>query len=199
MLYVNADVPTGLGTIVGSTIIGKFLNSSYASVEEQYRVDHKMFPDENLSKKSIPIDFPIEHARLAHVPWITLLFTISTSLYGLSFSSTVLLQRPGWVAVPLVLQFLVAATSNAIFAISQTLVSDLCPGKGASSTAISNLVRCSIGAAGVAVLDTMIGRMGVVSVFVGLGLLTVAVYPLSVAQWYWAMEWRAERAGREKL
>ena len=81
---------------------------------------------------------------------------MSTGIYGFTLSSTTLTSRPGWIAVPLLLQFLIAATSNALFAINQTLLSDLCPGKGASSTAINNLVRCGLSAVGVAFIEQMI-------------------------------------------
>ncbi|KAF1969707.1 major facilitator superfamily transporter [Bimuria novae-zelandiae CBS 107.79] len=189
-----AFIPNGVGTIIGSTVIGKLLNTSYAQVEEAYRIEHDIPSKEKLSKYSIPIDFPIEKARLKHIPWITAVFITSTMAYGFSVGSTSLTNLPGWIAVPLTFQFLIAATSNAVFAISQTLVSDLCPGKGASSTAINNLVRCSMGAVGVAVLDKMITAIGAAPTFAGLGFITIAVYPLSVVQWYWAMSWRARSA-----
>ncbi|KAH3981305.1 hypothetical protein HBI56_054380 [Parastagonospora nodorum] len=188
-----AFIPNGFGTIVGSTVVGKLLNSSYAQVEGAYRIEHDMPSKEKLCKYSVPVDFPIEKARLKHVPWITALFVTSTMAYGISIGYTSLTNLPGWIAIPLIFQFLIAATSNAVFAISQTLVSDLCSGKGASSTAINNLVRCSMGAVGVAVVDRMITTMGAAPTFVGLGLFTIAAYPLSAVQWYWAMSWRAER------
>ena len=78
-------------------------------------------------------------------------------------------------------------------ATNQTLVSDLCPGKGASSTAINNLFRCSMSAVGVALIDTMISAMGVAPAFVGLRLVTIILSPLCIIQWYWAMSWHIEK------
>jgi hypothetical protein len=47
-----------------------------------------------------------------------------------------------------------------------------------------------MGAVGVALIDTMIGAMGVGPAFVSLGLVSIIVSPLCVFQWYWAMSWR---------
>lgn len=183
----------GLGTIFGSMVIGILMDRSFKQAEADYRSQHDPSSFLGAKENSLPANFPIERARLKHIPWITTLFVVSTAAYGFSLNSRSLAERPGWIAVPLILQFFIAATSNAVFAINQTLVSDLCPGKGASSTAINNLFRCSVGAVGVAFIDTMISAMGVGPAFAGLGLVTIIVSPLCVIQWYWAMSWRAGR------
>lgn len=100
---------------------------------------------------------------------------------------------PAWIAIPLLLQFLIAATSNAVFAINTTLVSDLCPGKGASSTAINNLVRCSMAAVGVGVVDPMLAVMGPAWTFVALALLVLVMSALHTTVWFFGMQWRQER------
>lgn len=186
-------LPNGLGTIVGSTVIGNLMNKSYIEMELKYKETHNLPADYKLPKKAIPADFPIEHARLRHTKWITIIFVLSVCLYGFSLALPNLVSRPGWIAVPLTIQFFIAATSNAVFAVNQTMVSDLCPGKGASSTAINNLVRCSMGAVGVAFIEKMIMAMGVGTAFLGLGLATIGVVPLAVVQWYWGPKWRRER------
>lgn len=188
----------GLGTIVGSTIIGNLLNQDYRVAETAYKILNGLPDSYTLSKKMMPADFPIEHARLGRTKWITALFVISTSVYGFSLSFPSITSRSGWIAVPLILQFFIAATSNAVFAINQTMVSDLCPGKGASSTAINNLVRCSMGAVGVAIIERLIAGMGAGGTFLCLGLVTVAVVPLLVVQWYWGPSWRRERTERKE-
>ncbi|KAF2676917.1 MFS general substrate transporter [Lentithecium fluviatile CBS 122367] len=197
LLLGLAFIPNGLGTIVGSTIIGNLMNKGYVEAETRYKEVNGLPTSYKLPKKAIPADFPIEHARLQHTKWITAIFVSSTCLYGFSLSFPALVSRPGWIVVPLLFQFLIAATSNAIFAVNQTMVSDLCPGKGASSTAINNLVRCSMGALGVAFVEQMIAAMGVAAAFVGLGLVTVGVVPMAVVQWYWGPGWRRERMERK--
>lgn len=174
------------------------MNRSYKQAEDDYYLQHDMPAFQKLSTKGIPADFPIEKARLQHIPWIIALFVTSTAAYGFSLGSPSLTGLPGWIAVPLILQFLIAATSNAVFAINQTLVMDLCPGEGASSTAVNNLLRCSMGAGGVALIDGMITGIGVGPTFAGLGVLTIAVYPLCIVQRYWSIDWRLMRTSSEE-
>ncbi|KAF2994154.1 hypothetical protein E8E13_000278 [Curvularia kusanoi] len=149
-------IPNGLGTIVGSTVIGILMSRSFKKAEADYLAQHDKMGNLASIKTSLPVDFPIEKARLRHIPWVTAMFILSTVAYGFSLSTT----------------------SNAVFAVNQTLVSDLCPGKGASSTAINNLFRCSLGALGVALIDTMIITMGVGPSFAALGFVTVIICPL---------------------
>ncbi|KAH6972475.1 major facilitator superfamily transporter [Ilyonectria sp. MPI-CAGE-AT-0026] len=185
-----AFLPNGFGTIVGSSIAGKYLTKDYLATESAYKTTHKITSP--LSSKSLPVDFPIEHARLRRLPLFTSVFILSTSTYGLSLS-TPLTSLPGWIAVPLTLQFFIAATSNGIFSLNQTLVSDLCPGKGASASAMNNLVRCSLGAVGVAFIEPMLAAVGPGATFLGLGMIIVAVGPLAVVHWFWGAQWRVER------
>jgi len=172
------------------------MTADYKAAEQAYKASHNLPPTHKLPAKNVPTDFPIEHTRLRHLPWIAAIFTISTATYGFTLSFPSLTSRPGWIVVPLILQFLIAATSNAIFALNQTLVSDLCPGKGASSTAINNLVRCGLGAVGVAFAETLIAAAGTGAAFLGLALVTVFCAPLVVVNWYFGMDWRARRAGK---
>lgn len=185
----------GLGTIVGSTIVGKLMTRDFKAAEAAYRAAQDLPTTYKLPAKDIPAAFPIEHARLRQLPWIVGLFALSTAAYGFSLSGdpAVTTSLPGFIALPLALQFLIAATSNAVFALNQTLVTDLCPGKGASSTAVNNLVRCSVGALGVAGVENMLVAFGAASTFLGLALLTVAMVPLAVVNWYWGQKWRGER------
>ncbi|KAJ0329020.1 hypothetical protein COL922a_012968 [Colletotrichum nupharicola] len=186
-------LPNGLGTIVGSTIVGKLMNKDFAAAEAAYKSARNEPSKKKLSSKDVPADFPIERARLQRLPLAVVIFVITTAGYGFSMAYPSITSLGGWIAVPLVLQFFIAATSNAVFALNQTLISDLCPGKGASATAINNLVRCSLGAVGVAFVEQMIALAGVRPTFLGLALITVSVTPLAVIHWNWGQQWRAER------
>lgn len=168
------------------------MNKDFKTTEAQYRTTHNLPADFKMSSKSIPDDFPIERARLRHLPWISSIFVITTSIYGFSFAFPAVVSRKGWIAVPLILQFIIAATSNAVFAINQTLVSDLCPGQGASATAVNNLVRCGLSAVGVAVVELMILSLGPGATFLTMALLVVIVSPLAALNLLWGMRWRGE-------
>ncbi|PTB35136.1 hypothetical protein M441DRAFT_62996 [Trichoderma asperellum CBS 433.97] len=197
LLLGLAFLPNGCGTIVGSAMVGKLMTRDYKAAEVAYKIAHNLPPSHKLPTKNIPADFPIEQTRLRNLPWIASLFSVSTAAYGFSLADPTLTSKPGWIVVPLVLQFLIAAMSNAIFALNQTLVSDLCPGKGASSTAINNLVRCGLGAVGVAFVETMITNLGPAWAFLGLALITVTMTPLAAVNWFWGQRWRAARTERK--
>ncbi|KDN67712.1 putative major facilitator superfamily transporter [Colletotrichum sublineola] len=188
-----AFLPNGIGTIIGSAIAGKLMTRDYLSVEEAYKASYKCDTSKHFTGGDLPADFPIERARLRRLPWISLAFITATAGYGMSLNFSSLTSQRGWIALPLALQFFIAATSNAVFALNQTLVTDLCPGKGASATAINNLVRCGLGAVGVALVEKLIESNGPGATFLGLALITVAVGPLAVAHWYWGQGWRAKR------
>lgn len=173
------------------------MTKDYSKAEVQYRATNNLPDDYKLSPKSIPVDFPIEKARLNHLPWIAGIFVVSTGTYGFLFAFPDVVSLPGWIAVPLIMQFFIAATSNAVFAVNQTLVSDLCPGKGASATAMNNLVRCGLGAVGVAVIEGMVASLGPGVTFLALALLVVMVAPLAAANMLWGMQWRAERVEKK--
>lgn len=169
------------------------MTRDYLATEQAYKTLHNIPETEKLSGKNMPAEFPIEHARLRRLPWIVLIFVASTAAYGVALDFPSVTSRAGWIAVPLILQFFIAAASNAVFALNQTLVTDLCPGKGASATAINNLVRCGLGAVGVAVVENLVASLGPGATFLSLALITIVVGPLSVVHWYWGQEWRAQR------
>ena len=114
---ITNKVALGLGTIVGSAIIGNLMNGDYALAEKHYKLSRGLQEDHPFPKQSLPEDFPIENARLRNLWWVVGLFIVSTSAYGWTLSSPPFTSKPGWIALPLFLQFLIAATSNAIFAV----------------------------------------------------------------------------------
>ncbi|KAI3391392.1 hypothetical protein diail_7447 [Diaporthe ilicicola] len=194
-----AYLPNGIGTIVGSAIVAKLMTRDFRATEDAYKSDNNLPDDYTIPTKAIPAGFPIEHARLRHLWWIVGLFVASITGYGFSMSVPESVSgRPGYIALPLALQFIIAATSNAVFAANQTLVSDLCPGKGASATAMNNLVRCTLGAVGVAVIDPIIEELGSGYAFLTLAFIMVCCTPLAVLTWVFGQRWRGERTATAK-
>lgn len=192
-----AYLPNGIGTIVGSAVVAKLMTRDFRACEEAYKVGNGLPSDYTIPTKAIPAGFPIEHARLRNLWWIVLLFIASITGYGFSLGvPRSVSDRPGYIAVPLALQFIIAATSNAVFASNQTLVSDLCPGKGASATAMNNLVRCTLGAVGVAIIDSMIVKLGPEYAFLTLAIVMTCCAPLAVLTWFFGQRWRGERTSK---
>lgn len=169
------------------------MTKDFLAAEAAYNRVHGLPADHKLPAKKLPVDFPIEHTRLRHLPWIIGIFIFATAAYGVTLDIPALTTLPGWIVVPLALQFLIAAASNAVFALNQTLISDLCPGKGASSTAINNLVRCGLGAVGVGFVELLIEVVGPTAAYLGIALLTVACVPLTIIHRYWGPGWRVKR------
>ncbi|KAF9869855.1 major facilitator superfamily transporter [Colletotrichum karsti] len=196
LLLGVAFLPNGFGTIVGSVLAGKLLTRDYKIIAAEYKATHNIREDEELSPKDIPVDFPLEKVRLQRLPWIVALFTASITGYGFSLAYPTATSRNGWIALPLTMQFLIAASANAIFALNQTIISDLCPGQGASATAINNLVRCGLAALGVAFAEQMINSVGPGTAFLVLSMVVIAISPIQVVNQFLGPKWRAERARR---
>ncbi|KAK7990494.1 chloramphenicol resistance protein [Apiospora arundinis] len=85
---------------------------------------------------------------------------------------------PQHIAVPLILQFLIGFTKQSLFTFLNTLLVDYYPDKSASAQAANNLVRCEMAAAGLAVVDIMIQRLGVGWCFVVFAALPAVTLPL---------------------
>ncbi|KAK2043840.1 major facilitator superfamily transporter [Colletotrichum somersetense] len=196
LLLGVAFIPNGFGTIAGSIVAGKTLTRDYKAAETMYKETHNIPYDEELSPRDIPPDFPLEQARLQRLPWMVFLFVASLAGYGYSLAYPSMTSRPGWIALPLTMQFLIAASANAIFALNQTIISDLSPGQGASATAVNNLVRCGLAALGVAFTEQMLNAVGPGTAFLSLGMAVIAVSPIQVVNQFWGPMWRAQREMR---
>lgn len=82
------------------------MTTDYKAVQQACNAAHDLPQDHELLSKNLPWDFPLERARLRHIPWITAIFTVSVGLYGFSMDGELLpwlTSRPGWIAVPLTL------------------------------------------------------------------------------------------------
>ena len=63
---------------------------------------------------------------------------------------------------------------------------------------MNNLIRCSVGAAGVAVVDIVINSLGAGFTFLLFAGLTGLASPLLAVEWIYGHRWRAERMSRLK-
>jgi hypothetical protein len=168
------------------------MQRDFGASEAKYKADHNLEPSYKLTAKDLPVDFPVERARLYQLPWVVIVFAFSTAAYGFSLTFPAMTSQPAWIILPLVLQFFIAATSNTVSAFNQMLVVDLYPGRPAGATALYNLVRCSSAAGGVAYVELMVASVGVLATFSGLGLFAIACTLLPVINWYWGGKWRVE-------
>lgn len=185
-------LPNGIGCIMGSILAGRQLNKDFRSTAQTYRFENGLPATFSLSKGNLPADFPLEHARLAQLITLVPMFVFATFVYGMSTGEAHL-------ALPLVAQFVIGFSSTGVLNLNNTLTIDLYPGKGASATAVNNLARCIVGAAGVSLTELALKRIGAHVLFTILACTVILSTVLSVAEWRHGMKWRAERTERIRL
>jgi MFS family permease len=186
-----AFLPNGIASMLGSYLTGELSKHDWAVMERRYRVEKGIPPTVVLRKKDL-VDFPFGRTRLRSIWWMLSAFVISTALYGFSLKLNI-------IALPLILQFVVSYTANSIFALNSTLVVDLFPRASASATAVNNLVRCLVGAGGVAVVQVIIDAIGAGPTFAMWSGVTLLVTPLLLLQWRNGTRWAIERNERIAL
>ncbi|KAE8376120.1 major facilitator superfamily domain-containing protein [Aspergillus bertholletiae] len=177
----------GFGCMSGSYTIGYLMDYNHRVTEREYCERHNYPPGTRVNLKTHP-DFPIETARMRNTWWITILFIVCVAVYGVSLRTHL--------AVPIILQYIIAYCSTGIFTINSALVIDLYPGASASATAVNNLMRCLIGAAGVAAAQPMIDALGPVYTFVLLAGITLVLFPLLWVETKYGPGWRLARHRR---
>lgn len=173
----------------GSYTIGYLMDFNHKRTEREYCIEHNLPLDTRITTKT-HLDFPIEYARMRNTWWITALFIVCTAVYGFSLRTNL--------AVPVILQYILAYCATAIFTINSALVIDLYPGASASATAVNNLMRCLIGAAGVAAVQPMIDSLTAQWAFLLLAGITLFMVPLLAVEMRWGAGWRQERTERLK-
>jgi MFS family permease len=186
-------LPNGLGCICGSLSTGWLLDKSFRSVEAQYKAERDISPEDNVDMR----DFPYVKARLRLMPLFSIVLVISLALYGPSFEFNDLRHYFGPnLAAPLILQFLISFSATAIFNINSTVLIDCFPDRPASATALNNLCRCVLGAAGVSVIQPLIGAVKAMVAFFIVTSVVFLFTPLIWVEWKFGERWRREREKR---
>jgi hypothetical protein len=153
------------------------MDFNHKRTEREYCIKHNLPLDTRITTKTHP-DFPIEYARII----------VCTAVYGVSLQTHL--------AVPVILQYILAYCATAIFTINSALVIDLYPGASASATAVNNLMRCLVGAAGVAAIQPIIDALTAQWAFLLLAGITLLMVPLLAVEMRWGAGWRHERTER---
>ena len=170
-------LPSGAGGVVASYSMGKLLDHDYRVTAKRHGLP--------VSKSSDDVtNFPIEQARLRSVFPIMFLSAIATAAYGWG------LHAKTHIAVPLIMQFLTGSTSVAIFSICGSLLTDLNSNRSATIQASYNLVRCVLGGAGVAALQTAIDSIGAGWCFTTYALIGALGVPMLLALKHRGEQWR---------
>jgi stage V sporulation protein SpoVS len=165
------------------------MDYNHKRTEREYCRKHNLPINTRITSKTHP-GFPIEYARMRNTWWITALFIVCVALYGVSLRTHV--------GIPIILQYIIAYCATAIFTINSALIIDLYPGASASATAVNNLMRCEVGAAGVAAVQPIIDALTPTWTFVLLAGITLSMTPLLMIEMRWGAGWRLERLERLK-
>lgn len=173
--------------MAGSYTIGYFMDYNHRLTEREYCLQHGYDISTRVNCKTHP-NFPIERARMRNNWMIIVPFVAATAAFGWSLKTHL--------AVPIILQFITAFCATGIFTVNSALVVDLYPGASASATATNNLMRCSLGAAGVAVAQPIIDALTAQWTFVLLAGITVLMVPLLSIEMKYGASWRLARAER---
>lgn len=185
-------IPNGVGCVIGSSVAGRRLDSDFKAAENSYRYQYGLPHNHTFSRKELPRDFPLEHARLAQLANMVYIFVFGVVVYGFS------LRPHGSLALPLIAQFVVGYSSTAVLNLNNTLTIDLYPGKSASATAVNNLARCLLGAVGVSLTNIALMKMRPFILFLILSGSTLLSGLTVVAEWKFGMKWRTQRMDRMK-
>jgi multidrug resistance protein len=168
-------LPTGAGMIIGSTMTGKMLDWEYSRI-----------------KKRMGDNFTIEYARLRIMPFYLGLFIVCVIGWGWS------IQARAHMAVPLVLGTMLGWTSIGILNTTMTLNIDILQSRSSGATACTNLVRCSLAAMMISIIDRMTSAWGDGWTYTFWGGICALLLPLMLLEIRMGPRWRAKREAAEK-
>jgi multidrug resistance protein len=168
-------LPTGAGMIIGSTMTGKMLDWEYSRI-----------------KKRMGENFTIEYARLRIMPFYLGLFIVCVIGWGWS------IQARAHMAVPLVLGTMLGWTSIGILNTTMTLNIDILQSRSSGATACTNLVRCSLAAVMISIIDRMTSAWGDGWTYTFWGGICAMLLPLMLLEIRMGPRWRAKREAAEK-
>ncbi|KAF2711136.1 MFS general substrate transporter [Pleomassaria siparia CBS 279.74] len=168
-------LPSGAGMILGSSLTGKMLDWQYARI-----------------KANKGDDFTIEYARLRIMPLYLVLFIACVVGWGWC------LQFKSHMAVPLILAVVLGWTSIGILNTTMTLNIDILQTRSSGATACTNLVRCSLAAIFVSIIERMHMAMGLGWTYTFWGGICTLLLPLMFLEMKMGPKWRRKRDLAEK-
>ncbi|KAI0094287.1 MFS general substrate transporter [Irpex rosettiformis] len=183
----------GGGMAFGSVMGGRALDKDYRRIKRKLEEKARSHPECGILSQDVTKDenFPLEYARLRMVPLYYAVYVATVIGYGWC------LDKKVNIAGPLILQIIIGYAIIVIMNTVQTLLVDLVPNQGSSVTACNNLIRCSLGAGCVSVIDLIIRAMGVGWTYVLLAGLCICVGPIMFIVVRMGPKWRAKRRAKQ--
>lgn len=172
----------GAGTVLGGYANGKLMDWNYRVVAR--KIGHTI---DKVSGDDLK-HFPIERARARGGRYLLATYTCALAGYGWS----VMAQTSA--AVPLVLQFVLAALCTCFQQTFNALLVDIHPESPSTAAASSNITRCALSAVAVAVLQPLVNAMGRGWFFTFLAVLSGGGGMATMwAMTLYSMQWRQQR------
>ena len=172
-------LPAGVAGILAAYFTGILLDHEYRITARRHGLP--------VSKSDNDIAaFPIEEARLRSIFCFFGLSSLATAGYGWTVQAQV------HIIAPFIMQFITGGSSVAIFVVCGGLLTDLNPQRSATVQASYNLIRCALGAAGVASLQPIVDGIGIGLCFTIVTLVTVLCTPLLFLLRLRGQRWRQQ-------
>jgi MFS family permease len=181
-----AYLPRGAGIIIGGYCNGKMMDYNYRVTAKKIGWTVDKVAGDSLRH------FPIERARSRGSYWLLLISTATLIGYGWA------VKTQTQVSVLLILQFVQGFWGTCFYTIYNTLLVDLYPESPSTAVATASITRCAMAAAGVAVLQPLLDKLGRGWYFTILGIWSGGSGALAV--WFIrrkGMEWRTRRLDRK--
>ncbi|EXJ59505.1 uncharacterized protein A1O5_12130 [Cladophialophora psammophila CBS 110553] len=160
----------GAGSIIGTVLVGKFLDYDYKRILRKYGGDEQRIP--------------IEKARLRTV-WIwSALECVSVLVFGWTVNQGV------HISVPIICFFVLGWAAISLQSVISTYLVDIHHTQSASAMAALNLVRCLLGAGGTAVVGPLISSVHVGWAFTLLTGVMLFLGGLVVVQFMFGNGWK---------
>ncbi|KXJ89145.1 chloramphenicol resistance protein [Microdochium bolleyi] len=174
-------LPLGIGCTVASVVNGYIVDWNYRRTARKLgiAIDRK-------TGVEAP-GFPIERVRVE----IAMPQIILGSLVYIGFAWSFYFQAH--IAVPLVLSFFIGMCVTGSFHVNNILLLDLTPDTPASATAANNLIRCAYGAVSIAVIENVIGHIGVGWAYTIIGIMFGVFSPVLWIIQKKGPKWREEK------
>lgn len=140
---------SGIGGLVGSLLSGRLMTHFYEKNIEKFKVQ--------CASRGLPVDmkqFDVKRARLEPTPVIVFVVLCMFIIFGWT------IQFKVHYVVPILSTFFLSLFCVFIINTCQTLLIDLFTEHSAAASAVFNLTRCLLCAAGLAAVDSLISELG---------------------------------------
>lgn len=165
-------IANGVGSMVGTLVIGKILDIEYRRVKAKYEATYDAEGGRNKEE-----NMPIERARLGTVWLWGSMQCASILVFGWT------LDRKVYIAVPIICTFFTGWAAVSIQTTVMTYLVDVFPDRSSSASASMNLARCLMAAGGTSFVMPLIDKIGVGPCFSLLTGIMVLAFGLVAVQW----------------